>query len=180
MNSDDAYLENTIALVIAKIQEGFPDVIYGNLIKERAFGTEIFTRIEKPALKNMDQTMSIFHPAAFAKKELFQMHGEFDLRFKLAADYHWFLKVYLAKATFKYIDAPLAKFSVGGVSNFSCESYREAANFQAELGLQSSVRMKELHGLCLKKQKRQRLIAMFANWPIVKQIYARRLKKRWN
>lgn len=179
LNSDDAYLEDTIALVIAKIEGENPDVVYGNLIKERVFGDEVFTRLEKPELENMEQTMSIFHPASFVRKSLFDVHGDFDLRFKLAADYHWFLKVYLAKATFAYVDAPLAIFSVGGVSNFSCESYREAAQFQAELGLESSVEMQELHGLCLKKQKRQRLIAMFANWPIIKQVYARRLKKRW-
>ncbi len=180
LNSDDAYLDQTIAKVIGKIESSSSDVVYGNLIKERVFGNEVFTRVEKPVLENMEKTMSIFHPATFAKKELFDMHGGFDTRFKLAADYQWLLKVYLANSRFEYVDESLALFSVGGASNFSCESYREAAQFQSEFGLTSAAQMRELHSLCLKKQKRQRLIAMFANWPIIKQIYTRRLKKRWS
>lgn len=179
LNSDDRYFPNTIAQVVASISSGDADVYYGDLMKERVFGKEVFTRLEKPDLSRMEKTMSIFHPASFAKKALFEKHGGFDLRFKLASDYHWFLKVYLADARFEYIAEPLAVFHVGGASNLSCESYREASEFQAELGLKSSAQMSELYDQCLKKQGRQRLIARFANLPILRQIYLNRLKKRW-
>lgn len=181
LNADDCYLPDTIERVIKAINEGeSPDVVYGNLIKERAIEYKMYTRLEKPNIERMNETMGIFHPASFCRASLFERFGNFDLRFKLAADYHWMLKVYLGGAKFYYVDAALAKFSVAGASNQSCESYREAATFQKELGLESHESMQAQYGECLRKQKRNRIMLMFANLPILKQIYRARIKKRWS
>lgn len=181
LNADDSYLSDTIERVIKAINEvDSPDVVYGNLIKERVIDSKVYTRLEKPNIERMKETMGIFHPASFCKASLFERFGNFDLRFKLASDYHWMLKVYLGGANFHYIDAALAKFSLAGASNQSCESYREAAIFQKELGLDSHENMQIQYGECLRKQKRNRIMLMFANLPILKQIYSARIKKRWS
>ncbi|NEN25730.1 glycosyltransferase [Cryomorpha ignava] len=180
LNSDDAYFPDTVASVIAFAEEQNPDIIYGNMQKERQLGKELFTRIEKPNLQKMPETMGVFHPATFAKKELFERLGGYDLRFRLAADYHWFLRAYIEKADFRYLDKVLVKFSVGGVSNFSCESYREGIIIQEELNTGYADKMRVLYEKCRRKRIKQQIIAKFVRLPIIKRLYLKKLKKRWN
>lgn len=180
LNSDDAYFPDTIASVIAFGEKHNPDIIYGDMQKERQLEKELLTRIEKPNLHKMPETMGIFHPATFTKKELFDRFGGYDLRFKLAADYHWLLRAYLENIDFQYLDKVLVKFSVGGVSNFSCESYREAIQIQEELKTGTSENMRELYELCQRKMRKQRIIAKIAALPIIKALYRRQIKKRWD
>jgi len=179
LNSDDAYFPETIEWVKAFAKSTEACIIYGNLQKERKLDGEILTRIEKPDLQLMPKTMGVFHPATFVRTELFEKFGTYDLRFNQAADYHWLLRAYLNKTDFQYLDQALAKFSTDGVSNSSCETYREAAIIQKELGTGTHVEMEKLHELCLKKQKRNSLVAKLAEWPILRDIYRHQIKKRW-
>jgi glycosyltransferase involved in cell wall biosynthesis len=180
LNSDDAYFPDTVEWVKAFAKSTEASIIYGNLQKERELGGEILTRLEKPNLELMSKTMGVFHPATFVKAGLFERFGKYDLRFKQAADYHWLLRAYLEKTDFQYLNQALAKFSTGGVSNFSCETYREAAIIQKELGTGTHAEMEKLHELCLKKRKRNRLVSKLAEWPILRDIYRHQIKKRWN
>ncbi len=99
LNSDDAYFPETVARVMAFAKKQNAEIIYGNMQKERKLGKELLTRIEKPNLQKMPETMGVFHPATFTKKEIFDRFGGYDLRFNLAADYHWFLRAYLEKVS---------------------------------------------------------------------------------
>lgn len=180
LNSDDAYFPETVARVIAFAEKQNPDIIYGNMQKERLLGNEVLTRTEKPNLEIMPETMGVFHPATFTKKEIFDRMGGYDLRFKLAADYHWFLRAYLNKVEFAYLDDELVKFSVGGASNFSCETYREAIQIQQELNTGTAENMRKLYELCRRKMRKQRIIAKFVSLPIVRDLYRKQIKKRWN
>jgi glycosyltransferase involved in cell wall biosynthesis len=180
LNSDDAYLPHTIDAVVKCIKQHKPDVVYGNIEKERRLGDEILTRIEKPRLDDMPKTMGVFHPAGFVHRRFFQKFGGFDTRFKLAADYHFMLRVYQSKARFHYLDEVLAIFTIGGASNYSCGAYQEAITIQTELNTGYQDAMKRLYAKCLKKQRQQRLIAKFARLPILRKIYQNRIKKRWS
>lgn len=180
LNSDDAYFPETVEWVKAFAKDSDASIIYGNLQKERDLAGDVLTKIEKPSLELMPKTMGVFHPATFVKRALFKELGDYDLRFKQAADYHWFLRAYLAKADFQYLDKVLTRFSIGGVSNFSCETYREAAIFQKELATGHDAEMEKLHQLCLKKRKKNLLVAKLAEWPILRDIYRQQIKKRWN
>jgi glycosyltransferase involved in cell wall biosynthesis len=179
LNSDDAYFEDTVARLESFAENKSASIIYGNIQKERKLDGELLTRVEKPSLDTMPQTMGVFHPATFVKRKLFDTYGSYDLRFKQAADYHWFLRAYLDGADFAYLDHVLTRFSLGGVSNHSCETYREAALIQEELSTGYHLKMQELHHICLKKQARLRLISKLSQWPIFKSIYRSRIKKRW-
>ena len=180
LNSDDAYFPDTVARVAAFAEKQHADILYGNMQKERQLGNELLTRIEKPDLMKMPETMGIFHPATFVKKELFERFGGYDLRFKLAADYHWLLRAYLQKVPFEYLDKVLVKFSVGGASNFSCETYREAIQIQEELNTGSADNMRKLYEKCRSKMFRQRLIAKLAELPVIRGFYRNWVKKRWS
>ncbi len=179
LNSDDAYPPDTVRAVLQAFEDSDADIVYGNITKEREIGNQVFYRDEKPDLHTMKSTMGVFHPSTFMKRTLFKSLGSFDLRFKLAADYHWFLKAYLAKAKFHYLEKSLAIFNVGGISNYSCESYREAIMIQTELDTGTSDAMELLYAQCQKKMRRQRIVASIARLPILKSIYFHLLKKRW-
>jgi len=180
LNSDDAYFPDTLASVIAFAEKHNPDIIYGDMQKQRELGKDLFTRNEKPNLHKLPEAMGIFHPATFAKKELFDRLGSYDLRFKLAADYHWLLRAYLEKADFQYLDKVLVKFSVGGVSNFSCQSYKECIIIQEELKTGHAEKMRTLYEKCRRKLFKQRIIAKFVRLPVIRDLYLKKIKKRWN
>ena len=124
--------------------------------------------------------MGIFHPATFAKKELFDRLGGYDLRFKFAADYHWLLRAYVEKSDFQYLDKVLVKFSVGGVSNFSCQSYKECIIIQEDLNTGHAEKMRELYEKCRRKRIKQQIIAKFVSLPIIRDLYLKKIKKRWS
>lgn len=178
LNSDDAYLAHTIDAISQAA--GRADILYGNLRKERQLDGETLLRIEKPAIEKMPYTMGIFHPATFVTKRLFEKYGSYDLRFKLAADYHWLLRAYLDGNSFHHINRELAVFSTGGISNVSCESYREAAEIQREMNLSHYSKMLSEYDRCLSKAKKQRIIAMFARLPVFRTVYKSMVKKRWS
>lgn len=180
LNSDDSYFPETVEWVKAFAKQSDAPIIHGNLQKERELGGEILTRLEKPDLELMPKTMGVFHPATFVKRELFEKFGPYDVRFKQASDYHWFLRAFMAGTDFQYLDKALAKFSIGGVSNFSCESYREAAIIQKELATGHHEEMEQLHEKCLRKQKKNRLVSKLAEWPVLRDIYRQGIKKRWS
>ncbi|MEM9053513.1 MAG: hypothetical protein AAGC47_15775, partial [Bacteroidota bacterium] len=180
LNSDDAYFPKTIERVKAFAEKMDAHIIYGNLQKERPLGNEILTRTETPNLELMPKTMGVFHPATFVKRELFQSLGLYDLRFKQAADYQWLLRAYLGKVEFSYLDEVLVKFSLGGVSNHSCETYREAAIIQKELNTGHHEEMERLHQVCLSKKKKGEIISKVSEWPVIRNIYRSRVKKRWS
>jgi glycosyltransferase involved in cell wall biosynthesis len=180
LNSDDAYFDHTVESVKVFAQKSDPQIIYGNLQKERTLGGEILKRIERPDLELMPRTMGIFHPATFVVRELFEKLGDYDLRFRQAADYHWLLRAFTHGVNFKYLDEVLTKFRIGGISNSSCETYREAAIIQEELKTGHHEEMIRLHQKCLKKQKKGEVIAKLVEWPIFRDVYRNKVKKRWS
>lgn len=130
LNADDRYLDHTVERVLEALSNDSPDVLHGNMIKLRALEGEIFEREEKPNPAHMPQGMGIFHPATFVKREVFQAAGGYDTAYRLAADYALFLKLWTEGRSFKYMDVPLAYFSLGGASNAGCGTYEEAVRIQ--------------------------------------------------
>ena len=179
LNSDDAYFPETVERVKAFAQKE-SEVIYGNIQKERNLGSEILSREERPDISLMPCTMGVFHPAAFFRRSLFERYGGYDLRFRHAADYHWLLRAYLDGVRFEHFDEKLAKFRLGGVSSFSCESYREAAQIQKELKTGHHNEMEALHRKCLRDAPKKKLLGKLAEWPVIGDIYQRKVKKRWS
>lgn len=60
--------------------------------------------------------MGFFHPAMFARKNLFEKYGGFDTKYRITADYDWLLRVYDRHVKIAVIDKVLTNFSDGGVS----------------------------------------------------------------
>jgi glycosyltransferase involved in cell wall biosynthesis len=59
---------------------------------------------------------NIPHPGTFTARSLFERIGNFDTKYRLCADYDFFLRAYFEKAKFYQIDSVLANYQVGGLS----------------------------------------------------------------
>lgn len=180
INSDDVYLPNTVSEVLKAFKENDTDLVYGNIQKMREINGTLYFRKEKPNLQLMPETMGVFHPATFAKKSVYLKIGNFDLQYKLAADYDWMLRAYLNSFKWYYLDMILAGFLIGGVSNMSCLSYKEAVQIQEFHKTGHSENMNALYLLCQKKMRRQQIIAKFVKLPIIKSLYTNYLISKWS
>lgn len=60
------------------------------------------------------------HPTLFLKKAVYDKHGQFDMTYKIAADYEFMLRVLSdSSLTFSYVPKVFTKMRVGGASNRS-------------------------------------------------------------
>ena len=57
---------------------------------------------------------SLCHQAVFANKKLFERIGGFNERFRVNADYDWFIRVFHSSASWRRISRTIALFNVGG------------------------------------------------------------------
>ncbi|CAM3474998.1 glycosyltransferase family 2 protein [Aequorivita lipolytica] len=127
VHSDDYLAGPEIISEIVKIfEEGDTDGVYGDLEyvnkedtmrvirswKSRNFHPKLLKKGWMPA-----------HPTLFLKKEVYQKHGSFDLKFKIAADYDFMLRVLRDPSLkFSYVPKVITKMRVGGASNRSLKN----------------------------------------------------------
>ncbi len=120
INSDDWYNDNVFSKISDEFLEKKCDILCGAF--QNVIDGKLAT-VEKA--KTADDTIRVYfpycHQAIFAKKELFEQVGLFDLKYKLGADYDWVLRCYLAGMAISVSDCLIAFFSKNGRSmgNFS-------------------------------------------------------------
>lgn len=127
LNADDTYAhEEVLALVHQTFEQSGADTCYGNIIyvnrnpPHKTTRTWIAGNYSKKAFLNGWMPP---HPAFFAKRELYQKFGNFNLKLKTSADYELMLRfLYKHHATTAYINNILVKMKVGGQSNASLKN----------------------------------------------------------
>jgi len=109
--TDNKVLEN----VSEEILKGGYDLIYGKVIGKSSLIVYDYDSVYKVL------TTGIHHQSVFYKKSLFNKLGKYDLKFAVAADYHFTLKVF-TENTFikKYISLDIANY---GEEGFSSKEY---------------------------------------------------------
>lgn len=119
INSDDWYELNAIEKIINECEENVDEVIYGNGSDVYTFNNKEYTVISKQPeeLSVLLKGVTLHHPSVFIKKEIYEKYGTFSLKYKLASDYELLLRLYVAKVKFKYVDALIANFRIGGASS---------------------------------------------------------------
>ncbi|MFC1621055.1 glycosyltransferase family 2 protein [Candidatus Omnitrophota bacterium] len=120
MNSDDKFYD---ARVVEKAVETFTknreaDFIYGNLV--------VFDPVDKSSYvekyperisKRLFMKKTIGHPATFFRSSCFEKAGCFDTRYRLTADYNWFLQAIFSKGLKGlHVEDNIAVFRLGGQS----------------------------------------------------------------
>ena len=127
VHSDDILAYNQI---ISKIANQFDkenvDGVYGNLqyVDKNNIGKIIrywkSTNFNASLLK---KGWMPAHPTLFLKKEVYEKHGEFNLSFKISADYDFMLRILKDDSLkFTYLPNVITKMRVGGASNRSIKN----------------------------------------------------------
>ncbi len=137
INSDDWYEENALENMI-KFFKKFPesDIIYGRLKSIYEFGQKkYFIETDQPLnLSVLKKGKTIHHPAVFVKNKIYKKYGMYNLDYKLAADYDFFLRMYLNGVNFTYCDQLFSYFRAGGASNNSLKLINEYNSIKKKYG----------------------------------------------
>lgn len=117
LNSDDWYEENALQLVESAFMSGDCDcVCCDNYVLNKNGDTVYYSGTNK-SLDDLNYRMIYFHSAIFCKKVFFRKKGNFDLKYKIAADYDWFLWAVEQGARLRNISQPVFTFRYGGISS---------------------------------------------------------------
>ena len=127
IHSDDILADGKI---ISKIMEQFKknavDGVYGDLRYVQKANVNKTVRVWKscdfrPGL--LSQGWMPAHPTFFLKKAVYEKHGNFDVSYRIAADYDFMLRVLQdGNLSFLYLPQVITKMRVGGASNRSVKN----------------------------------------------------------
>lgn len=127
LNSDDVFAETRVLETIAKFhQEHTIDASVSNIIQTNEDGKVI--RLYSAKNWNPQKLKIGFmpaHPAIFFKRELFAKFGNYQLDFKIGADYELITRYFLKhQISWKYLDLTTTSMLVGGLSSSGLSSYQ--------------------------------------------------------
>jgi len=119
MGGDDTFSSSTVlGQVYQAIQNEPADLVYGNVT-----GATSKTKYADDTI-NKVLSRGIHHQGIFYNLGIFNYTGKYNIKFKVAADYHLTLKVFCNPAfKTKYIDLDIARFGETGLSS-STYDYR--------------------------------------------------------
>lgn len=126
LNSGDTLYSSDVYRQILPRLEG-EDIVYGNISKkdhgkimiDRGFHSNHITCYQMIS-------GTIFHPAAFIKKELFSSVGKYDENLKIVSDWKFFFEaIVLHKSSVKYVNITVANFDTEGISSSNKEKNKE-------------------------------------------------------
>ncbi len=119
LNSGDAFADDDVLSDITAATDANPqtklvwgDMIYVDGQRERR---RSFAHVRRSTLVFDD----LNHQAVFARRQLFQQLGGFELRFRTSADYDWLLRVMGAGVAVRHVRRVIARFAVGGMHSSS-------------------------------------------------------------
>lgn len=127
LNSDDWYEEGALKVVEDTFEANECDCVCCDNYVVRKYGDTVYYNATQEPIENMFFRMIYFHSAIFCKREFFQAKDNFDLRYKIAADYDWFLQVVKHGVKIVTVHQPVFTFGYGGISSTNeIECGREA------------------------------------------------------
>ncbi|MBS6396204.1 MAG: glycosyltransferase [Clostridiales bacterium] len=86
-------------------------------------------------LEHLTYEMSFCHQSVFIRRELMLRHP-YDISYKICADHHFFLSMYLQKKIFDYRPIPISIYEIAGYSDKNkMTAHKEKQRMQKELGV---------------------------------------------
>lgn len=126
LNSDDVLYKETIITDCVQLMENTQaDAVYGNLIYMDQSLTDIKRYWKSSTFKKRFKRMAWQppHPTFYAKKEVYEQVGPFDLEFKIGADFEWLFRAFfITQIKSVHFDQIMVKMREGGESNRSMNS----------------------------------------------------------
>lgn len=121
----DSYKSDVLKLCYKKYLISKNDIFYGDInILDETDGV-VFKRKAQANHRFLKKRMSIFHPATFVSKSCYSKNGLYNINYKIAADYDFMLRNFLAGSKFEYLPISLAIFRSGGASGDIIKSTSE-------------------------------------------------------
>lgn len=119
INSDDWYEENCFCKVVQCFANEKADIVYGIVNKIVNGHVDGYIGIDKETDLEILHYRNLYcHPGLFARKEIFDIIGDFNIHYKICADYDWILRAYNHGYSFLLLPQAVANFRMGGVSTF--------------------------------------------------------------
>jgi glycosyltransferase len=125
LNSDDLYQDNIViedVINVFKNDESI-QIVYGDLVyvKSDSINTVVRRWNSKPYYNNFFNNGNVPpHPTMFIKRKIYEEIGMFNLKYKLAADYDFMLRLFI-KGEYKsyYYNRLMVRMRLGGATNKS-------------------------------------------------------------
>ncbi len=125
LHSDDVFAtKHTLEQIQATFQESQADIVYGDLQYINQFDKTIRYWKSKPfELNLLHKGWMPPHPTVFMKRSVYEKHKCFNLKYKIAADYDYMLRVFQdTSLKFIYVPQVITRMRVGGISNRNLKS----------------------------------------------------------
>lgn len=121
LNSGDCLASNdvTTRMTEALRANGFPTILYGNMLKDMPDGKVLRDKGFAGELISFlgFYTGSLNHPSSYIKKSLFEKYGCYDESLKIVSDWKWFLQaIILGDEKPVYVDIDVSLFDMNGIS----------------------------------------------------------------
>jgi len=126
MNSGDYFLsKDTLQLCSDIICNYHADLFYGQIKIDDAL-TSVEKTIDYPSKLTLSylQKMVINHQACFFLRDTLLEFNGYNEEYRLASDYHYYLKMYINKKIFHPILFPIVKYDLSGISSLRMEDYK--------------------------------------------------------
>ncbi|MDE7431636.1 MAG: glycosyltransferase [Lachnospiraceae bacterium] len=117
LNSDDWYETDALNSIMDAFEVGYCDCICCDNYVLGEDGQKEYFDASGKEVEDLHVQMIYYHSSIFCRKEFFRKNGNFDLRYKIAADYDWFLGIVEKGARLGYIHKPVFTFCYGGISS---------------------------------------------------------------
>lgn len=124
LNAGDYLKPGILSRVIEYLNIDNPDVLYGNIENEK------YGICYPLPLDAIHWQMPLGHPAVFIKKDI---HGYFDTRYRIAADYKKIYELYNRGLKFIYIPYTVSFFEAGGISDNPLERCIERTSIACQM-----------------------------------------------
>ena len=132
INSDDWYESDAFSLVDEHLNlHPEANILYGML---KVFSLGQPQRVGAVFHANLNNH-TLPHPATFVRKNVYDKVGNFSERYRIAADYDFFLRARTTGCAFSFCPHILANFSSGGASDKGTMDEREKALVQLSHGI---------------------------------------------
>lgn len=127
IHADDFYLDNLVIqrvvdeFVSKKVDSVFADLLY---IKDDNIDKVLRYYSAKNFIpEKLTYGLMPPHPTFFVKKEIYEKYGGYEVDYKIAGDYEMFVRLlYINKISYAYINLPIIKMRVGGLSTGGLKS----------------------------------------------------------
>lgn len=127
LNSDDWYVDNTLATVNRYYEKYDPMILIGRVQELHKGKWEKYVSIWEGDKENIRMAMIYGQPATFVRREVFDRLGGFNTSYKIGGDFEWMLRVYDSGTEIMCVEDVFTNFSRTGISNTKLDqTVREA------------------------------------------------------